>query len=103
MIKTYHRHLRGKVADEGVDNSDFCFHNVCNIGGEERSSRKEQRQLAASNINKLQKDPKCWEYTMSGHARTAVERYFKLAEFPESSLKKVGTPCGRPPNKRRRF
>ncbi len=27
---------------------------------------------------------------MSGHARTAVERYLNLSE---SSLKKVGTPC----------
>jgi hypothetical protein len=30
---------------------------------------------------------------MCGHARTAGERYLKLARVPESSLKKMGTPC----------
>ena len=30
---------------------------------------------------------------MSGHARTAVERYLKLAKLAECPLKKVGTPC----------
>jgi hypothetical protein len=61
--------------------------------GEERSSRKEQEKLASSYIKEFKKDPKCWEYNMSGHARSAVEKYLNLAKLSETLLKKVSTPC----------
>jgi hypothetical protein len=49
---------------------------------------KDQKELASRNIKKLSKDPKCWEYNMSGHARSAVEKYLNLAKLSELSLKK---------------
>ena len=56
-------------------------------------SYKEQKELDASKIKKLKRDPKCWEYNMSGHARLAGEKYLNLARLSESSLKKVATLC----------
>ena len=54
---------------------------------------KDQKELASRNIKKLSKDPKCWEYNMSVHARSTVDKYSNLAKLSESSLKKVSTPC----------
>ena len=61
--------------------------------GEEQSPRKDKEKLASSYIKEVKKDSKCWEYNMSGHARSAVEKYLNLAKHSETSLKKVSTPC----------
>ena len=53
----------------GVGNTASSF--VQNTGGEERSSR--MKEFAISKTKKLKRDPKCWEYNMSGHARSIVE------------------------------
>jgi len=79
----------------GVDRTSFSNTNAASSssGGEERSSRKDQEKLASRYIEEFKKDPKCWEYNMSGHARSAVEKYLNLAKLSETSLKKVSTPC----------
>ena len=44
-------------------------------------------------IPKMPPEVKAWQYEMKGHAEASVERYLELSNKPESSLKKVSTPC----------
>jgi hypothetical protein len=54
-----------------------------------RPSKKEKKAAYTRSGEKI----KAWEYNMTGHCRTAIEKYLELAGLNESDLKPVATPC----------
>ena len=75
------------VSRTGLDRFGFGFvENAC-------FARNEPLGETNQHIKRIEKETKCWEYNMCGHARTCVERYLTLTKLPETSLSKVSIPC----------
>ncbi len=59
----------------------------------ERSNQITSKEFKRSRERPSKKQVRAWEYNMTGHAASCVEKYFGLSGFDASSLKHVAHPC----------
>jgi len=72
-----------------VEPPDYAL--ASNKSGGKITNKEFQRSRERSNLSK--KQVRAWEYNMTGHAASCVEKYLDLLGVDASSLKHVAHPC----------